>query len=77
MQRKYLGFLPIRTVWKTEKERGRAFKAVWMDAKKSDFLRNTFFYGKYTKEDTFSVKNGIDMGKEFIPGAVTPRIKLC
>ena len=40
-----------------------------MDAKKSDFLRNTFFFnGKYTKEDTFSVKNGIDMGKEFIPG---------
>ena len=77
MQRKYLGFLPIRTVWKTEKETGRAFKAVWMDAKKSDFLRNTFFYGKYWKEDTFSVKNGIDMGKEFIPGAVTPRIKLC
>ena len=36
-----------------------------MDAKKSDFLRNTFFYGKYSKEDTFSVKNGIDMGKEF------------
>ena len=49
-----------------------------MDAKKSDFLRNTFFFnGKYSKEDTFSVKNGIDMGKEFIPGAVTPRIKLC
>ena len=29
------------------------------DAKKSDFLRDTIFNGKYTKENTFSVKSGI------------------
>ena len=53
-------FLSIHTVLKKEKERDSAFKAVWRDAKKSDFLRDTiFFNGKYTKEDTFSVKNGI------------------
>ena len=40
---------------KKEKERDKAFKAVWRDAKKSDFLTA----GKNTKEDTFSVKNGI------------------
>ena len=37
------------------------------------------FHGKYTKEDTFSVKNGIGMDNGFrIPaGAVTLCIKLC
>ena len=62
MQRKYLSFLFIQlyTVSKKEKERDSAFKAVWRDAKKSDFLRDTIFFNeKYTKEDTFSVKNGI------------------
>ena len=45
--------------------------------RKVTFLGTPFFNGKYTKEDTFSVKNGINMGHRFIPGAVTPHIKLC
>ena len=78
MQRKYLGFFIYSYSLKKEKERDRAFKAVYGDAKKSDFLRDIiFFKGKYAKEDTFSVKNGINMGSGFISGAVTPRIKLC
>ena len=41
------------------------------------FYGTTFFKGKYAKEDTFSAKNGINMGSGLISGAVTPRIKLC
>ena len=45
--------------------------------RKVTFYGTSFFKGKYAKEDTFSVKNGINMGNGFIPVAVTPRIKLC
>ena len=43
MQRKYLGFFIYSYSLKKEKERDRALKAVYVDAKKSDFLRDIIF----------------------------------
>ena len=79
MQRKYLGFLSIHTVQK-KKKRGTGHSKQFKGMQRTvTFLGTSFFKGKYVhaKEDTVSVKNGINMGNGFIPVAVTPRIKLC
>ena len=79
MQRKYLVFFFIYSYsFKKRKREGQCIQSSLKGCKeKRLFKGHHFFNGKYAKEDTFSVKNGINMGSGFISGAVTPRIKLC
>ena len=62
MQRKYLFFFIYSYSLKKRKREGQGIQSSLNGCKETD---------------TFSVKNGINIGNEFIPGAVTPRIKLC
>ena len=60
MQRKYLVFFIYSYSFKKRKREEQCIQSSLKGCKEKRLLRDTIFFNeKYTKEETFSVKNGI------------------